>query len=605
MSVWLLTVTAVIATACAASGLLMLHQRVCQVAGWLLIAGGLVGLFGTWLLVGEGSRPVARSAFLIAYLVLIPAALWAYPRPLWRHPVDFVLGVLLVSPGLVAVVAPHDSGVITPIAALAILALIAQTGWRLETADRTDRRPLLWSSLALTCAGLFGLVLLFLVEVPDDRVLAVALAPLAAVPVAMAIGVLRPEMVEVRGLVVRAVLFIVLALGYITVFVGVVSLAEFIGAPELSLAALAVIGFLAALALHPAEVALRGVIDQLLFGDRPDPLGAATRVVGRMDRDPTTALEHIREDLKLPFVALLRNGQVVASSGPEAPHQRTVTVADADGSVVELVVGLRAGDLRLTTGDEHVLRLVAPLLVQVLRAEQLAADLQLSRGHAIATIEEERRRLRRDLHDGLGPTLTGIAYSTDAARNSLRTDPEEAEELLAGIRRDTADAIAQIRGLVYGMRPPALDELGLGPALRQQAAGLRGAEGTALPVTFDIGQSLPDLPAAVEVAAYRIVMEALTNIARHTAGAAATVRLSADGTVLSIEVADAAGPMPAWRPGVGVASMRERAAEVGGHLEAGPTPAGGLVRAQLPTDWGTDPDSDRSEHDPGNERTVA
>lgn len=583
----MLVATAAIATACISIGFLMLHERVCEVASRLLVAAGLVGLLGTWLLVGEASRPKADSAFIVAYLVLVPAALWAYPRPLWRHPVDFVLGALLVAPGVVAVLAPHDSGIIAPMAALASLALIAQTWWRLETADRPDRRALLWSSLALACAGLFGLVLVFLVEAPDDRVLALALAPLAAVPVAMAIGVLRPEMVEVRGLVVHAVVFIVLAFGYITVYVGVISLAELMGAPQLSLAALAVVGFLAALALHPAEVTLRGVIDQLLFGDRPDPLGAATRVVGRMDRDPTTALEHIREDMRLPFVALLRDGQVVASSGSEVPHTRAVTVADAQGSVVELVVGLRAGDLRLPTGDEHVLRLLTPLLVQVLRAEQLAGDLRRSRGHAIAAIEDERRRLRRDLHDGLGPTLTGIAYSTDAARNSLRSDPEEADELLGGIRRDTADAIAQIRGLVYGMRPPALDELGLGPALRQQAAGLRAAEGATLPVTFEIGEYLPDLPAAVEVAAYRIVTEALTNIARHTTGATATVRVTLDGRVLRVEITDDAGPMPAWTPGVGIASMRERAAEVGGHLEAGPTPSGGLVRAELPIDWDT------------------
>ena len=165
-----------------------------------------------------------------------------------------------------------------------------------------------------------------------------------------------------------------------------------------------------------------------------------------------------------------------------------------------------------------MLRLVAPLLVQILRAEQLAADVSASRGQAIAAIAEERRRLRRDLHDGLGPALTGIAFSIDAARNTLHADPAGAEELLVRIRQDTADAIAQIRGLVYGMRPPALDELGLGPALRQQAAGLRRADGSTLPVAFDMDHTLPPLPAAVEVAAYRIVTEALTNIARHEFG---------------------------------------------------------------------------------------
>ena len=221
--------------------------------------------------------------------------------------------------------------------------------------------------------------------------------------------------------------------------------------------------------------------------------------------------------------------------------------------------------------------------MQIMRAEQLAADLADSRGKAIATIEEERRRLRRDLHDGLGPALTGIAFSIDAARNTIPSDPVAAQQILVGARKDTADAIAQIRGLVYGMRPPALDELGLGPALRQQAAGLRRGDGDLLPVAFVIDDVPADLPAAVEVAAYRIVMEALTNIARHAPGASASVRIAvADGADLQIEFSDDAGPGAMWTPGVGIASMGERAAEVGGTLTAGPTPTGGIVRARLP-----------------------
>jgi signal transduction histidine kinase len=579
---WLLVMFA-IAGACVAAGLLMVQREVSRPAGALLAGAGVVGLFSTWLLVDRASRSDAAAGLILAGLVLFPAALWAYPRPLWRRPVDFVLGVLLVAPGVAAVLRPHDLGVVASMAALASVVLVAQTWWRLESADGPDRRALLWSSLALGCSVLFCLVLTFLVRDPDGWVLAVALAPLATVPVAMAIGVLRPEIVEVRGLVVQAVVFLVLAVGYIAAFVGVVSMMELLGAAELSRAALAVVGLLGALALHPAEMVLRGVIDQLLFGDRPDPLDAATRVVGRLSDDPATALQRIREDLAVPYVALRRDGRTVASSGVQSPHTRSLRTATSDGGEVELIVGLRPGDLRLSEGDAHVLQLVAPLLVQILRAEQLAADLAAARGQAIATIAEERRRLRRDLHDGLGPALTGIAFSIDAARNTIPSDPDAAQQILVRTRQDTADAIAQIRGLVYGMRPPALDELGLGPALRQQAAGLRRGDGDLLPVAFVIDDVPADLPAAVEVAAYRIVMEALTNIARHAPRASASVRIGVpDPAMLQIEITDDAGPRTAWTPGVGIASMRERAAEVGGTLTAGPTPAGGIVRARLP-----------------------
>ena len=136
--------------------------------------------------------------------------------------------------------------------------------------------------------------------------------------------------------------------------------------------------------------------------------------------------------------------------------------------------------------------------------------------------------------------------------------------------------------MVYAMRPPALDELGLVPALRQQALGLRNRSGE--PVTVDVTapESFPDLPAAVEVAAYRIVTEALANVARHSTSASAAVRLEPAADGLRLEVTDR-GRSGAWRPGVGLSSMRERATELGGTLEAGPAPGGGgRVAALLP-----------------------
>jgi len=239
--------------------------------------------------------------------------------------------------------------------------------------------------------------------------------------------------------------------------------------------------------------------------------------------------------------------------------------------------------MRLADGDARALALVAPLVIQLIRSEELTESLQASRREAVELIADERRRLRRDLHDGLGPTLTGIAFATDAARNTLHDDPQAASELLAAVRADTADAIAQIRTLVYGMRPPALDELGLVPALRQEVRALRGRDGTVVPVEFEVAGDLTALPAAVEVAAYRIVIEALTNVARHTSASSATVRLTAvDAGELVVEVRDDAPPSAAWTSGVGIASMRERAAELGGSLSCGPTTSGGYVHAALP-----------------------
>ena len=180
------------------------------------------------------------------------------------------------------------------------------------------------------------------------------------------------------------------------------------------------------------EVMLRGVVDQLLFGDRPDALTAASSLADQIGDDPVLALAAIREALVLPYASLRVADETLATSGSEVTHTRVLPLRLGRDLLGEVVVGLRPGDLSLSSADEDVLRIVAPLLAQTLRARALARDLKESRGAAITAIEDERRRLRRDIHDGLGPTLSGVAFSADAARNQIRSAPERAEELLAG-----------------------------------------------------------------------------------------------------------------------------------------------------------------------------
>jgi signal transduction histidine kinase len=396
----------------------------------------------------------------------------------------------------------------------------------------------------------------------------------------MVVGVTLPEIVDIRGLTVSVVVVSVCVVAVTSAYVGVLALLDMAGFAQLSTGALGVLAALLSIGFHPLQVLLRGTVDEALFGGRRDPLDAASRVADRLGDDPGQALRAIREALVLPYAALRStDGHDLAVSGSADTHTRRFVLEGADA---ELVVGLRPGDLRLTPGDEQVLRLAAPLLAQALRARALAADLQASREATITAVEEERRRLRRDLHDGLGPRLSGIAFTSDAARNLVRTDPEAADALLKQLRADTTTAIEDIRRIVYAMRPPALDELGLVPALRQQASGLRTRGSRPLAVRLDVPSQLPPLPAAVEVAAYRIVTEGLTNVARHSSGSSATVTVRPEGGQLVVEVADDGGEGGPWHAGVGTSSMRERAAELGGSLTAGPTPDGGRVRAVLP-----------------------
>jgi signal transduction histidine kinase len=224
------------------------------------------------------------------------------------------------------------------------------------------------------------------------------------------------------------------------------------------------------------------------------------------------------------------------------------------------------------------------------QAAQLTAELQRSRERLVTAREEERRRLRRDLHDGLGPLLAGVVLQLGTAKNLLIQDPDAVSGLLDTLCAQTQDAIAGIRRIAYDLRPPALDNLGLIGALYEQAARFTNQAGghpaaESLAVTINAPQSLPALPAAVEVAAYRIMIEALTNVARHAHAHHASVTVAIDGD-LCLDVQDDGTPSTAngnrWRPGVGLVSMAERAAEVGGTLQAGPTPTGGRVQASLP-----------------------
>jgi two-component system, NarL family, sensor kinase len=557
-----------------AAGEAVRWRRPAHPVGALLAAAGLLLLAAA---AGARALPLDLTArvAVLAGLGLFPAALVVFPdRPLPRVAGPVALGTALVTTA-VALVRPADAGVVGSMALVSAVAVLAAGWWRFEAGDPAQRRALLWPLLA-TCAVLVvggPQVFLLTSMVPPTAVAAL-------VPAALAVGVLRPDAGDVRTLTVRVVVLAVTVTLYVALFAGVLAAVRAAGG-EPGTGAAAVVGAVLAAAFAPTRTVLHGVIDELLFGGPPDPARAMAGVGERLADDPVLALRALRQALLLPYAALLVDGAVLASSGTATTPTLARPLRGGDGPVGELVVGLRPGELRLRAGDEAVLDVVAPALGQALHARLLAGALRRSRDEVVSAGEEERRRLRRDLHDGLGPTLTGVAYATDAARNLLRADPAAADALLADLRADVSGAIAEVRRLVDGLRPPLLDELGLAGAIRLRARQLRTADGLALAVAVDAPEPLPPVPAAVEVAAYRIVVEALTNVCRHAGSdrAAVTLRLHADR--LELEVADGGGPAD-WVPGVGLTSMRERAESVGGWCVAGGTPAGGRVAASLP-----------------------
>ena len=572
---------------------------VATASGWFIgqaprsrASAACLALGGVALLLGCAAAALdvavaASPACRLAACLLLPLAVLAYPRLAWREPVSFVLLVVVAGAGAVSVL--WDQA-LEPMSYVLVVALLLHAWWAFEQGDADDRRALAWSSLAWIGGGMAAAAVGFVGESAGaggfPELAAAFIACLVVGPVAMVVGVVRPDVVDVRGLVTRAVVAGTVLVAYVSVALGVTSTIEALRGNPLEVTPTVVLCGVLAFGVRPLQVMLRGVVDQLLFGDRPDPLAAASSLADRIGDDPALALAAVREALVLPYASIRAGGEELASSGTEVTHTRVLPLRLGDDEVGEVVVGLRAGDFGLSAADEDVLRIVAPLLAQTLRARRMSRDLQRSREAVVAAVEDERRRLRRDLHDGLGPTLSGVAFATDAARNQVRSDPDRADELLVQLRADTADAITEIRRLVEGLRPPALDELGLEGAIRQHAATLHSSSGAPLPVSVDVPVPLPPLSAATEVAAYRIVVEALTNVVRHAAASRADVSLAVADEALLLSVRDDGGHAVDWTPGVGIASMRERSLQVGGTLTAYATGEGGSVEASIPLGTG-------------------
>jgi two-component system NarL family sensor kinase len=446
-----------------------------------------------------------------------------------------------------------------------VLSLLVGVGclvWRYRRGTEQVRRQLLW---VLAAAAVVLVVVVFWGLVAGTP--AVVLFAIPLIPVSIAVAVLRHNLLDIRLVVARGTAFALLSGIVLAAYVGLVALVS-------SGVVSAVVVALLAL---PLRARLQRAVDRLLYGERSDPLLVAARVGPRLPDGLVETLHEVRTVLRLPGVRIEVGGVTVAESG--TLHGATAVFPLPDAG---LVVALRPGERRLGAADARALQLLVGPLAVAVHATWLSEQLQASRERLVRAREEERRRLRRDLHDGLGPLLTGIALSADAADNLAGRAPVQASALITAVRSDTRTAIGEVRRIVEDLRPPALDELGLLAALQARAAqtGHR-ADGSCLTALLEAPESLPALPAAVEVAVYRIVTEALTNTVRHSTASRVTIRLTCSGE-LSVEVRDDGTGRDPWTMGVGIAGMRERVAELGGRCEVGPGQHGGRVWLSLP-----------------------
>jgi signal transduction histidine kinase len=408
------------------------------------------------------------------------------------------------------------------------------------------------------------------------------------VPVSVAAATLRRGLYDVNASIGRATTYAFLAVGALTLQVLLVSATSWLAVDGTG--ASLVSAALVAVAVLPAYRWLRRVTNRALYGLRDEPRELVSRLIGGVTAGatPGATLENtvtaLGRALRLPYAAVLVAPEgVVRPAGPPPPDLpvEELPLVHEDKQVGVLRLAARDPGGRLTERDLSAVAPVLGHLAALAHADDLALRLQLSHQELVAAREEERRRIRDDLHDDLGPMLGAVRLTLAAAGNHLHERPDLAAEHLATARTQLGAAVADIRRLVYGLRPPALDQLGLVGAIQ---AWTRGLPESAPPVEV-VGPPSLCPGAAVEVAAYRIVLEAVTNVLRHADASCCRVRVAVQGDSLVLDVEDdgrGAHDLP-WVPGVGLRSMRERAVELGGSLGvAAAATTGSRLTATLP-----------------------
>ncbi|YCK38094.1 histidine kinase [Actinomadura sp. ATCC 39365] len=624
---WEVWASTVPGAALAIAGGVLAVRRPRHLMTWILITGGLVtcvnGLAGAYAVLSSahhgGALPLTAAAVyagarLGPFLNLVPLLVLLYfpdgrlvsPRWRWAAVVSLAATGLTVLIFLFVpwrVVSPQDylPGLDVPIPvipdafwqaayavspALLVASLpvpVAAFAWRFRGSSGERRAQLRWMLLAALLNAALMLASAVLDGMPRDLGFVLCLVALAA---AVLVAVSRYRLYDIDPVLGWALLYGGLALAVVAIDVPLFAgLGAVIGEPVAAVLAAVTVGVVYA----PLRERVRRWVNRVLAG-RAEPYEVVSALARRLEEStrPEDLLLEVAKAVsagyRSPYVRVeldRADGRtVVVEHGTPRPDVVVLPFAYREAPIGRLALVPRPG----AWPAESAQRLLADVVRQAaaaVRATALTEELQNSRERMVNGVAEERRRLRRDLHDGLGPTLAAAALKVQAAHNLMARDADSARAALDQVRSDLSGMLGDVRRLVHDLRPPALDQFGLAGALRHEASRFRDGS---LAVRVEIEGDLTALPAATEVAAYRIVCEALTNIARHAGATGCHVRVAVADDELEVEVTDdGRGLRPGAVVGVGLLGMRERAEELGGRCVVEPAYGGGTrVHGVLP-----------------------
>lgn len=408
------------------------------------------------------------------------------------------------------------------------------------------------------------------------------------VPVTMTIAITRSRLWNIDIVINRTLVYGALTLTTMLIYILVVgAFGSLLNTGNNTFIAFLTTGLIAVL-FQPLRDRLQLWVNHLMYGERDDPVAVITKLGEQIEKTGTPEatlagiVETVAQTLKLPYVAieLGEDSQIAASYGLPVNESMRLPLVYQGESEGYFVVARRAREESFSFQDMQLLENIARQAGAAAHNARLTADLQYAQKRLVTAREEERRRIRRDLHDDLGPQLASQTLTLTAARRIYKENPETADQLLAEAIKHAQAATDDIRRVVHDLRPPALDDLGLIDAIKSlgeqfEPGGVR--------ITMNLPEALPPLPAAVETACYMICQEALNNVTRHSGAPECRIGMVCK-TDLVLEVWDnGQGISPESRPGVGLTSMRQRAEQLGGTFEIKSVPGNGTrLTSSLP-----------------------